>query len=361
MGMHQRLQIARALATWTRDGSVAALATVVHSSSSAPRGLGAQLAIAPEASRWTGGLSGGCAEVEVLDAARAVLAGNGPSALMLEMTRDDLGSAGPVCGATLTVIVERADRELAARYEDMVRLLVEGKPAKLTRAWSIDGPHERGISVIPGPAAVSTGDHENEGVHWGADSNQLQLEVSMRPAQRIIIGGSGDVAVDLVGQARRLGWRWVLADPRRAFLDASLELLGIAAGTRGLIAAEPAGCISDTWPQQMLDEVQTSSGDAVIACAHDSKLDMPLVAGAIAARAGYVGSIGSRVVQHQRREAIAELVGVIPDSYHGPAGLDLGGGDAAEIALSITSEILAVMNHRSGTPLRDLTTPIRAR
>lgn len=361
MGIHQRIQIANALTDWTRDGDDAALATVVHTSSSAPRGLGAQLAIAPGVSHWTGGLSGGCAEVEVLEAARVVLDDHGPSALMLEMTRDDLGRVGPVCGATLTVIVERADNALAAVYNQAATMLVRGNACRVNRTWQLVGTHAYGSEVAARSSATGQADHTEERVAWSHVEHQLKLDIEWCPAPRMIIGGSGDVAVELVSQARRLGWRWVLADPRHAFLDASLSLLGIQAATRGDVPDEPAGAICDLWPEQMLTEMSVSSHDTVVACAHDSKLDVPLVTGALTVGAAYVGSIGSRVVQHQRRELIEQQLGDVPDAYFGPAGLDLGGGDAAEIALSITSEILAQLNGRSGASLRNLTTPIRAR
>jgi xanthine/CO dehydrogenase XdhC/CoxF family maturation factor len=45
----------------------------------------------------------------------------------------------------------------------------------------------------------------------------------------------------------------------------------------------------------------------------------------------------------------------------GPAGLDLGGTAAAEIALSVFAHVVATVNQRSGGVLADATGPVRAR
>jgi len=69
--------------------------------------------------------------------------------------------------------------------------------------------------------------------------------------------------------------------------------------------------------------------------------------------AAYVGMIGSRrkvktVFDHLRAEGISEeqLAGV-----HAPIGLDLGGRQPAEIALSILAEIVQVRYGGTGRPL----------
>jgi xanthine dehydrogenase accessory factor len=81
---------------------------------------------------------------------------------------------------------------------------------------------------------------------------------------------------------------------------------------------------------------------------------VPALAGALASDAFYVGALGSRRTQKRRREQLLET-GVSEERLErlcGPAGLDLGAGTAAETAVSILAEILAVRAGREGGRLR---------
>lgn len=80
---------------------------------------------------------------------------------------------------------------------------------------------------------------------------------------------------------------------------------------------------------------------------------MPVLARALQSDVPYIGMLGSR----RRGKAILDLLrekGIAEASLQRirvPIGLDLGAQSAAEIAISILSEILAVKYGREGTPL----------
>jgi len=73
----------------------------------------------------------------------------------------------------------------------------------------------------------------------------------------------------------------------------------------------------------------------------------------LATDAPYVGLLGSR----RRGAAILKMLredGVDEQQLHRvrvPIGLDIGGETAAEIALSIVAQVVAVMHGRNGNPL----------
>ena len=100
-----------------------------------------------------------------------------------------------------------------------------------------------------------------------------------------------------------------------------------------------------------LDEARAAlPAQAVVVTSHDPDVDAPALAAAIAARPVYIGAMGSRGRQAQRREWLlghgvpeAEL-----DAVHGPAGLDIGANTPAEIALSILAELVATVRGASG-------------
>ena len=92
-------------------------------------------------------------------------------------------------------------------------------------------------------------------------------------------------------------------------------------------------------------EQQLRSAQAVVVTSHDSDVDAPALAAAIAARPAYIGAMGSRARQAQRREwLLAHGVSETElSSVHGPAGLDIGANTPTEIALSILAELTAVL------------------
>jgi xanthine dehydrogenase accessory factor len=71
---------------------------------------------------------------------------------------------------------------------------------------------------------------------------------------------------------------------------------------------------------------------------------------ALRSPAFYIGALGSQRTQELRRQRLLEAG--VGDAelrrLHGPIGLDLGGRQPAEVALSILAEIVAVRAGRSG-------------
>jgi xanthine dehydrogenase accessory factor len=89
---------------------------------------------------------------------------------------------------------------------------------------------------------------------------------------------------------------------------------------------------------------------------HDVKFDEPAIVESLRRGCRYVGAVGSKKTQADRRERLraagvseAEL-----DRLRGPIGLDLGGREPAETALAILAEIVAARFGGSGTPMRQL-------
>jgi xanthine dehydrogenase accessory factor len=105
------------------------------------------------------------------------------------------------------------------------------------------------------------------------------------------------------------------------------------------------------WPQEafaQLESIDRSTAIAVLT--HDPKLDDAALLAALSSEAGYIGAMGSRRAQARRRERLlaAGTSEQQLDRVSAPIGLDLGALSAAETALSIMAEIVALRNGRAG-------------
>ncbi len=115
------------------------------------------------------------------------------------------------------------------------------------------------------------------------------------------------------------------------------------------------------WPDDVAEEIGLGPNDAVAILSHDVKFDEPAIVEALRRGCRYVGAVGSRKTQADRRARLL-AAGVSEDDLarlHGPVGLDLGGRAPAETALAILAEVVAERYGGSGVPLHDKAATIR--
>lgn len=157
------------------------------------------------------------------------------------------------------------------------------------------------------------------------------------PAPRLVVFGAVDYAAALCRLARAAGWRPYVCDPRSQF----------ATPERFPDAVE----VIVAWPEEAfarLGGIDRATYIAVLT--HDPKLDDAALSIAVQSEAAYVGAMGSRRAQAQRRERLlaAGLEEELLERVAAPIGLDLGAVSPEETALSIMSEVVAVRNGRQG-------------
>ncbi len=90
---------------WRAAGERVAVATVVKVEGSAPRPVGAALAVS-SGGELAGSVSGGCVEAAVVEEAQAVLSGGRPKLLRYGITDEMAWDVGLACGGTIEVFVE---------------------------------------------------------------------------------------------------------------------------------------------------------------------------------------------------------------------------------------------------------------
>ncbi|MBI5879312.1 MAG: XdhC family protein [Chloroflexi bacterium] len=96
------------VAAWRARGERVAIATVVRVQGSAPRAVGAKLAVC-ESGEMTGSVSGGCVEGAVLQESLKTIRSGQPKLLHYGIADDFAIDVGLACGGAIDVFVERLD------------------------------------------------------------------------------------------------------------------------------------------------------------------------------------------------------------------------------------------------------------
>ena len=94
--------------TWREAGKRVAVATVVNVEGSAPRPVGARLAVS-ELGEMAGSVSGGCVENAVVMEAQGVLKSGEPKLIRYGITDEMAWDVGLACGGTIDVFVEEIE------------------------------------------------------------------------------------------------------------------------------------------------------------------------------------------------------------------------------------------------------------
>jgi len=156
----------------------------------------------------------------------------------------------------------------------------------------------------------------------------------------------------LVPAGKLLGYHVTLCDARPAFT-----------GQERFRAADQ---LATAWPHRYLAaEAAAGRIDArtvVCVLSHDPKFDIPLLRTALDLGLAYVGAMGSRRSHRQRVDSLL-AEGTTAEALqrlHSPIGLDLGAVTPAEVAVSVTAEIIASRGDASAAPLKDRSGPIHA-
>jgi xanthine dehydrogenase accessory factor len=94
---------------WRQSGDKVAIATVVKVEGSAPRPVGATMAVS-SGGDLAGSVSGGCVETAVFEEAQEVLKSGTPKLLRYGITDEMAWDVGLACGGTIEVFVEPLDK-----------------------------------------------------------------------------------------------------------------------------------------------------------------------------------------------------------------------------------------------------------
>ncbi len=338
---------------WRARDEAIALATVIQTWGSAPRGVGAKMALT-RAGQIAGSVSGGCVEGAVVEAGAQVLKTGRSQLLHFGVADETAWSVGLACGGRLEVFVQPLDADLYPAIHQAIEMdqlaatvTVIGGPVEWLGHEMLvheDGTRHGALGDrLDGPAMAAARAAMIEGQSERITLNDLAPEPIeifidvMQPSPTLILVGGVHIAIALTSIAKTLGYRTIVIDPRRTF---------------GSEARFPhIDRLIQAWPDEAFPQTSLTPSTAVAMLTHDPKIDDPALKIVLASHAFYIGALGSRTTQAKRLARLrkAGLSDEQLTRLRGPIGLDIGAKSPEEIALAVMAEIVAA-RHLATTP-----------
>lgn len=329
-----------AIKHWLEGGQTIALATVVQTWGSSPREVGSKMAITSEG-EFAGSVSGGCVENAVIEAARQSLETGRPRLLHFGVADETAWEVGLACGGSIDVFVKPLEKTFFAELESVIK---KEQPAIL--ATVVRGPDDvLGHQLLMNtncPHSKLFGDSRDDQIANLASEilsrgqtrrvsldNEVELFFeAILPSPVLVAVGGVHISVALASIAKVLGYRTIVIDPRKAW---------------GSMDRFPhVDTLIQAWPEEAFQQIEVTTSTAIAMLTHDPKLDDPAIKIALSSPAFYIGALGSKTTNAQRRERLLKE-GVSQSQLsrlHAPIGLDIGAKSPEEIALAIMAEVV---------------------
>ena len=303
------LQVMRQISSWLAEGRGVVMGTIVRTWGSAPRPVGAVVAIRDDG-LIAGSVSGGCIEDDLVAKLReGALKLSKPELIRYGVGAEAAQRFGLPCGGTLELVLEPLHKD--SQLDELL--------ARLSRGERV----QRRLDMHSGAVTLSA-------PQAGADVVQLSdaaLVTHHGPQWRLLIIGAGQLTQYLANMALALDYQVLVCDPRDEYQP---EI--------------PGATLTREMPDDVVHSFAPDGHSAVVALTHDPKLDDLALMEALQSPAFYVGAIGSRVNQSKRKARLAEHFGLTEAQLarlHGPVGLHIGARTPPEIALSILAHMTA--------------------
>ncbi len=363
--MKEFVQIIKALGQFGEAGRPCALATVVNVSGSTYRGPGARMLLTPEG-ETVGTISGGCLEGDVWERARQVLVTATPVYVKYDTTSEEdiYWGTGMGCGGVTEVFIDKI--EPPSPLLGIPRLLEEKSAVALVTVYHTASP----AAALPGRHLIFDGETVRHDDFAGTSLSAELISMARRvlrerksrvaavsgeagtvfalveylaaPQPLLIFGGGHDV-VPVVALANQLGWHTTVVEYREA-----LALPERFPAAEGVLL----------WDGEThTPALPLTPRTACVVMTHHYLTDKKILRELLPSAVCYIGFLGpkKRCVQlldtlhsEGQRFSTSQLA-----RLYSPVGLDIGAETPEEVALSIISEIQAVISGRRGGMLRD--------
>jgi xanthine dehydrogenase accessory factor len=321
------------LTAWLDQGLQPWLATVIKTYGSSPRPIGSMMIYHPDKG-VIGSLSGGCIEQELMrqlanpSSSEAMVC---PAVIRYGESPEEQSRLALPCGGHLDILLEKITPAGKEHFS-----IIES--ALDSRSWisrEVDLATGQ-IKTLYHPVAKLTDESSDKSKAKEEFGNSKNLDIrrtdysiihSLKPHDKLLLVGAGEVARCLAEITKHLDFEITLCDFRDEFLQ-GWQVEGVT-----VIKAMPDELIADAF---------NDNHCAIVALAHDPRVDDMAMMQALKTNAFYIGAMGSLVTSNNRRQRLLELelTSAQIEKLHAPIGLNIHSRTPYEIAISIAAQLV---------------------
>lgn len=313
------IRVLKRMRSWRMNNDSLLWVTILQTWGSSPRPIGSMMAINQDG-EVVGSVSGGCIEDDLIrdrqDYIQQAAAQKAPLLLKYGIKAEEAHRFGLPCGGVIELMVEH--NPPIAQLDELLDAITHGQT--LVKECNT---RTGAVRLYPGSGEGSLERAGDIVRHF------------FGPQYRLLLIGAGQLSEYLATMALFNGFQVRVCDPRAQYRgDWQVPNVELVTGM----------------PDDEVLAFEPTSRSAIVALTHDPKLDDMALLEALTSPAFYVGAIGSRRNQAQRRARLQEHFDIPPQALsrlRGPVGIYIGSKTPAEIAVSIMADIIAVKNNVS--------------
>ncbi|MCX8530746.1 XdhC family protein [Chryseobacterium luquanense] len=356
-------EIGNIIASYNRAhaaGKKTALATVVKVEGSSYRQPGARMLVT-EDGILTGAISGGCLEGDALR--KALLAINQKQNKLITYDTSDESilefSVQLGCNGIVHILFEYIDSDNPHNPLDLLKKVEENRTESvITMLFSLERNARQIGTVHVFQESESFFDDqyslEDESLNilknkysqikniQVENEEQSALFQYIAPPVSLVIAGAGNDVQPVVKMADILGWEVTVGEGRvthatqKRFPEAKNVLV--------------------VKPEELIQNIVIDERTYFVLMTHNYKYDLEVLKLVLKTNCPYIGILGPKTKLQRMFDDLHADGNILTDEdyqrIYGPIGLDIGAETSEEIALSVISEIKAVIEDRKGTSLR---------
>lgn len=297
---------------WLAQGIQPWLATVIETYGSSPRPEGSMMIYHPEKG-MVGSLSGGCIEQELIKnlADNSRVSFVGATVIRYGDSPKQISKLSLPCGGHMDILLEKIPIKDSFHFKSIEQSLE-------ARQWI-----SRHVDLAP--YKVKTVNNTNS-QNIKRDKNTVIH--TLKPHDKLLLIGAGEVSRCLAEICKNLEFEITLCDFRDEFLQ-GWQVDGVQ--------------VVKAMPDDLISESFNDGHCAIVALAHDPRVDDMAMMQALKTQAFYVGAMGSLKTSNIRRERLTELELKYDQirKLHAPIGLDIHSRTPYEIAVSIAAHLVS--------------------
>lgn len=353
-----------------------ALATLVHLNGSSYRRPGARM-IVDEEGQLTGAISGGCLEGDALRKAVFCIHTQIPKLVVYDTSDEEDATIGIQlgCSGIIQVLFEPIDENDPLNPIELLKkaihkrqntVLVTLYTSQIKKSDTVgtsmlledsgEFHNNSSFQLVPETLMQDIKDtltvKRSSFKSYQHNDNTFNAFLSfISPPISLVIVGAGNDAIPLQSIAETLGWEVTIVDGRHTY--AKIERFSSACQ---IIVSKP---------EKVLQQIPIDEKTVFVLMTHNYNYDYAILKALLGKNIPYIGALGpKKKLDNMIADLKAENIFLNErqkNILYGPVGLELGAETPAEIALSITAEIMSVMNNKKGGSLRNLVTEIHPR